>query len=93
MSGEIVQPVTTAEVHEALHNEDLPSVLQPGKRAIRDIVIDLETMGLVETWIDSRGNEGRVKQIETTFDPQWVRDAQRPYMEGTDQLDGITTEE
>jgi hypothetical protein len=33
-------------------------------------------MGLVETWVDSRGREGRVKQIQTTFDPRWVREAQ-----------------
>jgi hypothetical protein len=43
-----------------------------GARAIRD---DLETMGLVETWIDSRGREGRIKQVETTLDSAWVRAA------------------
>lgn len=39
-----------------------------GKRAIQNIVTDLETIGLLGTWIESRGREGRVKQHETTFD-------------------------
>ena len=47
-----------------------------GARAIRGVVRELETMGLVSTWIESRGREGRIKHIETTFDPQWVREAQ-----------------
>lgn len=85
-SGDIVQPVTTLEVHEALRDQKLPSELQLGERAIRDIVTDLETMGLVETWVDSRGNEGRVKQIETTFDPKWVRDTQQPYIKASEQF-------
>jgi len=27
-------------------------------------------MGLVETWIDSRGRDGRVKLVQTTFEPR-----------------------
>jgi Cdc6-like AAA superfamily ATPase len=60
----------------------------PGERAIRELVRDLEMMGLIETWIDSRGGgEGRVKQIETVFDPQWMRDAAERYFEELDQDD------
>ena len=73
VGGEIKQPVTSSEVEETLAGMD---ALGLGSRAIRDVVRELETMGLVETWIDSRGRAGRVKQIETTVDPQWVREAQ-----------------
>lgn len=61
-TGEIVQPVTTAEIRESMEIEtalDAPL----GKRAIQNIVTDLETMGLLETWIESRGRKGRVKQF------------------------------
>ena len=71
--GQIRQPVTTTEIYETLRRADEDGL---GERAIRDVVRDLETMGLVETWIDSRGRDGRVKQIETAFDPEWIRDAQ-----------------
>ncbi|WP_255196519.1 Cdc6/Cdc18 family protein [Halorarius litoreus] len=70
--GSIVQPVTTAVLHEILAREGVSL----SKRAVRDVVRELETMGLVETWIDSRGRDGRVKQVKTTFDPEWVRIAQ-----------------
>lgn len=72
-TGEIVQPVTTAEIRESMETETaLGAPL--GKRAIQNIVTDLETMGLLETWIESRGREGRVKQHETTFEPQLGRE-------------------
>lgn len=70
-TGEIKQPVSTTEIIEML-NERVG--LELGERAVRQIVTDLETMGLVETWVDSRGRDGRVKQHETTFDPRWVHD-------------------
>ncbi|MFB1066340.1 Cdc6/Cdc18 family protein [Natrinema sp. H-ect4] len=75
----IKQPVTTAEIHGIVRSDRVPADLRFGERAIREAVIDLETMGLLETWIDSRGRDGRVKQIETTFDPGWVREAIEPY--------------
>ena len=77
--GKIKQPVTTADIHTVLQRDDYPAELQLGERAIRDVITDLETMGLVETWIDSRGRDGRVKQIATTFEPQWVHEAIEPY--------------
>ena len=77
--GSIVQPVTTGRIQERLQRDTGPDA-QLSDRAIRQRVTDLETMGLVETWIDSRGSEGRVKQIEIPFDPQWVRDAQARYV-------------
>ncbi|MEF8825333.1 MAG: AAA family ATPase [Halapricum sp.] len=72
---EIVQPMTTAQITEALQSEATSEEVALSERTVRDRVADLATMGLVETWIDSRGREGRVKQVETTFDPQWVREA------------------
>jgi cell division control protein 6 len=75
-TGGIIQPVTTEEIATMLQREMVPERFQLGTRAIRNVLTDLETMGLVETWVDSRGSEGRVKQVETTFDPQIVREAQ-----------------
>ncbi|WP_321112083.1 hypothetical protein [Halorussus salinisoli] len=49
-------------------------------------------MGLVETWIDSRGSDGRVKQIQNTFDLQWVRDAQSQFVEQVTSDDAETGE-
>ena len=80
-TGEIAQPVTMAQVEDSYNRLSLPEGASIGVRAKRDVVTDLETMGLVETWIDSRGRDGRVKQIETTFDPEWVKDAQPQYFE------------
>ena len=78
ISGEIVQPVTSTQARDAY--EDLvPTDEHIGERAFRKCITDLETMGLIETWIDSRGNEGRIKQIETAFDPTWVGDAIQAY--------------
>ncbi|MFC6905824.1 Cdc6/Cdc18 family protein [Halalkalicoccus tibetensis] len=81
-TGEIVQPVTAAKIQE----DGTLTQLDLGDRAIRTVITELETMGLVETWIDSKGDEGRVKQIQTTFDPQWVREAADPYLEASDTL-------
>jgi len=86
-NGEIKQPVTTTKVVESLNSQGLAPEFELGERAVRDLVTDLETMGLLETWIDSRGREGRVKQIETTFEPQWVHDAMQPYLDATEQID------
>ena len=71
-TGAIKQPVTTTEIMTAL-DEELGLGL--GERAVRQIVTDLETAGLVDTWVDSRGRDGRIKQHETTFDPRSVHDA------------------
>ncbi|WP_458208934.1 Cdc6/Cdc18 family protein [Haladaptatus sp. NG-SE-30] len=85
-TGEIVQPVTLAQVEESYSMYSLPEGVSIGLRAMRDVVTDLETMGLVETWIDSRGRYGRVKQIETTFDPEWVTDVKSQYFERFNNL-------
>jgi len=74
---EIIQPVSTTEIKDAL-DQGVPEDWQLGERAIRNLVTDLETMGLVETWIESRGRDGRRKHVKTTFDPQWVRDTVEP---------------
>lgn len=73
-TGEIDQLVSTAEIQRALSDSSLAK-LELSDRAVQGILTDLETMGLVETWIESRGRDGRVKQHETTFDPEWVHDA------------------
>ncbi|WP_224333810.1 Cdc6/Cdc18 family protein [Haloprofundus halobius] len=80
-TDEIAQPVTTAQVHEAYSRFELPTRATLGERAIRETVTELETMGLVETWIDARGRDGRVKQIQTTFDPEWVLEVRPAYLE------------
>lgn len=76
-TGEIHQPVSTSDIQRRYEN--LPKKVRVGSRAVRGIVTDLETMGLLETWIDARGREGRVKQVQTTFDPQWVNSALEAY--------------
>lgn len=47
-------------------------------------------MGLVETWSESKGDEGRVKQVKTTFDPQWVHEALESYISESDVLSRST---
>lgn len=86
-SGEIIQPVTTAEIVEHLQAQGLSAEFTLGERAVRDVVAELETMGFLDTWIESRGRDGRVKQIETAFNPHWVRDVLSRYLETTEQVD------
>ena len=90
-AGEIKQPVTTAEVgkaldrvSETLEENGVSNQIRLGERAIRDLITDLETMGLIETWIESRGRDGRIKMIKTTFDPQRVRETRQPYMKSSE---------
>lgn len=52
-----------------------------GQRAIRQLVAELETMGVVTAWTESRGREGRALYVETTFDPAWVHDLQAEVVE------------
>ena len=85
-SGEIVQPVTTEQVRES-YDSYIANESRVSDRAIREIITDLETMGLLETWIQSRGREGRVKRIETTFDPAWVKEARDAYIEASSNLE------
>nr|WP_245998504.1 hypothetical protein [Halalkalicoccus subterraneus] len=73
-TDEIKQPVSTAEIQQALHESSLAN-LGLSDRAVQNVLTDLETMGLIESWIESRGRGGRVKQHETTFDPRWTEDA------------------
>lgn len=77
-TSEIVQPVTTKEIAEA-YEEELPEEKCLGKRAIGSVLDDLELMGLVETWNDSQGRDGRLKQVETTFEPTLVDDVMEKY--------------
>ena len=84
-TGEIVQPVTTEQITESYHQQ-APERTQLGTRAIRNVLADLELMGLVETWITGHGREGRAKQVETTFDPALVQSAQEPYIEQSPTL-------
>jgi hypothetical protein len=79
-SDAIVQPVTTSQTRDAYESILEPS-LRIGERAMRETITDLETMGLLETWLDSRGNEGRVKLLQTTFDPEVVHELAATYRE------------
>jgi archaeal cell division control protein 6 len=81
-TGEISQPVPTTKISESEAFADVDL----GDRAIRNLITELETMGLVETWIESKGSGGRVKQVQTSFEPQWVREVIDPYLEDSDFL-------
>jgi orc1/cdc6 family replication initiation protein len=85
-SEEIIQPVTTADVLTYLQTRSADEKLDLSERAVRDVLTDLETMGLVDTWIESRGRDGRVKQIEATFDPQWIAELLTAQYESTEDV-------
>lgn len=53
--------------------------LELSDRAVQGILADLET------WIESRGRDGRVKQHRTTFDPEWVHDALKERVPATEE--------
>ncbi|XVH32227.1 Cdc6/Cdc18 family protein [Haloferacaceae archaeon DSL9] len=89
----IKHPVTTAEVRKSVQKIESIVEIEISDRAFRDIITDLETMGLVETWIDSRGGKGRVKQIQTTFEPTLVHEALRDYVKNSKDLQSITIED
>lgn len=84
---EIVQPVTSEQLRTA-YESLLPPDARIGERAMRDVVTDLETMGLVETWVEARGGDGRTKQVETTFDPAWATEVQTEFLA---QAPGVET--
>ncbi|WP_394740144.1 Cdc6/Cdc18 family protein [Natronococcus roseus] len=86
---EIEQPVTTIQIHEYVCKDSHPEEFHIGKRTIRSLITDLETMGLVNTWINSKGRRGRVKQIETAFDPQLVHDTVDEYLSESSYLASV----
>lgn len=53
---------------------------------MRTIITDFEIRGLLETRIESRDEGGRVKQVQTIFEPRWVDEALQPYAEASDIL-------
>ncbi|KAB7514654.1 AAA family ATPase [Halosegnis rubeus] len=75
-AGEISQPVRTSDIYERLNHPSTADRFQLGQRTVRQLVDDLATMGLVDTWTESHGRDGRGKYVATTFDPAWVREAQ-----------------
>ena len=85
-TGETVQPVTTEQIRDS-YSRLISQDSQIGSRAIRETLTDLETMGLVETWVESKGSNGRVKQVETTFDPDWITDIRDRYAEQSPNLE------
>lgn len=85
-TGETVQPVTTDQIADS-YGRMIPSNDQLGERAIRNVLDDLELMGFIETWIESRGREGRVKQVETTFEPTLVSAVTDEYISQTPTLE------
>ena len=74
--GEIIQPVRTSRIHERLQQPSTAERFRLGERTIQQLVDELATMGLVETWTESKGRGGRAMYVETTFDSEWVREAQ-----------------
>ncbi|WP_331233939.1 Cdc6/Cdc18 family protein [Natronorarus salvus] len=83
VSGDIVQPVSGGKLYES-YRIIVDKNSRVSERAVRQIVTDLETMGLVETWIQSRGSEGRAKQIETTFNPEWMLEIKDRYIDDSE---------
>lgn len=79
---------TTAGLQSA-YNDFMATDSRIGERAIRELVTDLETIGLVETWIRSRGRNGREKRIRPAIDPELVLDAYDTYL---DESEIATTE-
>lgn len=53
--------MTTADIHTLVQADAFLTAIRLGDRAIREVVTDLETMGLVKTWLDARGRGSRVK--------------------------------
>jgi orc1/cdc6 family replication initiation protein len=86
-ADEIVQPVTTEQIQEA-YEKMAPAEHQLGTRAIRNVLADLELMGLVETWVESRGRDGRAKQVETTFAPELVHATEEAYLDASSTVTG-----
>jgi Cdc6-like AAA superfamily ATPase len=86
--GEIIQPVRTGRIHDRLHRETTAERFRVGERAIQNLVGDLETMGLVDTWTESHGRDGQAMYVETTFDPEWVYEAQAAVAEDLVRADG-----
>ena len=74
--GEILQPVRTSKIHDRLHRPEVSERFKLGERSIQKLVGELETLGLVSTWKESHGRGGRAMYVETTFDPEWVYEAQ-----------------
>jgi len=88
-TGAVEQPVTTDRIHDVLQGDGIAARYQLGHRAIREVVRSLETMGLVETWLESNGRDGRRKQVETAFEPTWVHDLQHDQLTaGRDRSQG-----
>ena len=76
VDGEILQPVRTSRIHDRLHRPEVSDRFKLGERSIQKLVGELETMGLVSSWKESEGRGGRAMYVETTFDPEWVYEAQ-----------------
>lgn len=75
-TGEIVQPIRASHVHDRLQAPGTAERFQLSQRTVQQVLGELETMGLVDTWTESHGRDGRAMHVETTFDPAWVREAQ-----------------
>lgn len=78
-TGEIIQPITTKKIKKVYKRFVGENEFAIGDRAIREVINDLETMNLINTWIESKGKEGRKKQVETTFNPELMNKATKNY--------------
>ena len=74
--GQIKQPVRSTQIHERLNQPSTAERFHLGERTIQGLVGELETMGLVESWTEAKSEGGRALFVETTFDPEWVYEAQ-----------------
>ncbi|WP_336361918.1 Cdc6/Cdc18 family protein [Halalkalicoccus salilacus] len=74
--GQIKQPVRSTQIRERLQQPGMAERFRLGERTIQGLVGELETMGLVESWTEAKSEGGRALFVETTFDPEWVYEAQ-----------------
>lgn len=90
-TGERGQPLTSRQLqdgYEQLVNADS----QVGERSLRNIVTDLETMELVDSWMESRGRGGRAKQLKTAVPSERIAEMQPEYFEARSEVRQETSE-
>lgn len=87
--GTIKQPVRSTAIHERLQHPRTAERFRLGERTIQQLVGELETMGLVDSWTEAKaaGRGGRGLYVETTFDPEWVHEAQAAMAEEVTAID------
>lgn len=80
--------VSTRELYDSLRKvkmtEGFENIRKLSERRILDIIVELETVGLISTWNVSRGRGGFGKEIKLNSDPRNVVDI---FRRGSNELD------